>query len=181
MAKECFLNHCVSLGDVYDIISLSLLWIMLWWNFFSLKLLQDLFALPQDSQMLDYWVRHHRWFGRSGEVLSTGNRGDSVSIHSLVVMFICTSFVNPIGQMVCNYFNYIYSILNTAGNFPKCLFTNCISFGESWFMTPTLFFHWCFAVKLTLCLHICCNRVLFIPSLWNCGYIFNTLAFKIFL
>lgn len=56
-AKECSLNHCVSLGDIYDIISLSLLWMMLWWDFFfSLKLLQDLFALPQDSQKLDYLV-----------------------------------------------------------------------------------------------------------------------------
>lgn len=37
--------------------------------------------------------------------------------------------------MVCNYFNFIYPIPNVAGNLPKCLFTNCISFVNSWLTT----------------------------------------------
>lgn len=96
--------------------------------------------------------------------MSIGSQRDCVSVRSLAGMCIYISLVNLIGQTVCNYFNYIYSILNTAGNFPKCLFTNRISFGESWFMTQPYSSSF-FAVKLTLCLHICDKYVLSILSL----------------
>lgn len=110
-----------------------------------------------------------RLFGMSPQMVlssvsaaSTGNVKDQVSIHSLSMMFIFTSFVNLIGQMVCNYFNCMYSILNAVANFPKCLFTNCISFCESLVPDPhPLFSDWLFAVKLTLCMRVYCNYMFF--------------------
>lgn len=70
--------------------------------------------------------------------MSTGDLRDCVSLPSLAMVFIFINFVNLLGQMVCNYFNCIYSILNAAGNFPSYLFTKCISFCKSLIHDPQL-------------------------------------------
>lgn len=65
------------------------------------------------------------------------------------------------------------------GNFPQCLFTNCISFCDFLVHDPHPFFpQGCFAVKLTLSLHIYPNYLFFTHSLWGPGYGFDILAFK---
>lgn len=71
----------------------------------------------------------------SGAALSTGN----FKVPSLATMFIFTSFVNLIGQMVCNYFNCIDPSLVLWEISPSVCLLIAFPFVTSWSMTPTPF------------------------------------------